>query len=106
MILGIKLAEAIKLVGHTRGTRTAELTRVLNRNGCKCANKLTRIEKDKGYPKRSLLKMNFYDDDNKKIGTGHWVICWDGKVYDPDPPPLGVWPNCKITAYVEIEKDG
>lgn len=91
MICGIHLADAVEAVGKGSKTTGINLVRALNKFNIK-AKILTRLScfkkisiKNECYyhflPKRCIVKFRA-----KNIKHSHWVLIWDGKTYNPDPP--------------------
>ena len=92
MACRITLEDACGLVGHRHGTRTKELARVLRGRGFRCKDTLTRSRADQ-MPDYALVKMSFRGRRN-----WHWVLLWDGALYDPDPAPqLGT-----LTSFLDL----
>lgn len=93
-ILGITLEEAVKLVGHSRGTYTKELTKHFE------ASPLKRGKPD---AVNGLCKVHF-----KTAKNTHWVIYIGGLVYEPaygGMIPFNEWAEfdgARITSHVEI----
>lgn len=74
MILDIGLNEAIKLVGHKRGTQTKHLTAHFN------SSKTLR-----GLPKNDEVALCICRPAGRaKKGGWHWIVWNKGRIYDPD----------------------
>lgn len=76
-ILDITLEEAISLIGHSKGTRSKELTKHFNSSKNK-----------RGFPPndgRLHLCILRWKTKSGKMNTGnwHWVLYRDNQVYDP-----------------------
>lgn len=94
---------AIKAVGHARATDTRDVVRGLRELGVPCADRCKRVSRTKPVlPKRGFVHINRPPEEHRN-GRFHWMLVWDGDVYDPS----GAWPdgyaNWKITSYLEIE---
>jgi len=100
MVAGITLGESILLFGHSHGTRTRELIRVLNcqsPGGIKCAwGRLKRLRCRNSWPQRAIIKEIFGPIGKRR---SHWILLWDGHFYDPDPHDS---PGTKYSSYLEI----
>jgi hypothetical protein len=100
-ILGLSLDQAIKLVGHNRGTR---LKKDLYPHIQAISDRLT-----KGFPVNySLCKVHY-----AKVKATHWVLYRNHKIYDPNIGgwvPSEIWEDAfsdiipRITSYVEIKE--
>lgn len=82
MIANISLKTSIKLFKSKAGTRTRQISIILQKLGFQCEIKLTKITKNFKIPKSGiyLFKLTW----NNKKGS-HWVI-WNGdeqRWYDP-----------------------
>lgn len=103
MAAGVSLAEAIKAVGHdkTRGTTTAEVVRGLRALGLSCANRAKPVGRVRQVlPTRGLVAIH-RPEGTKKPTRWHWLLTWDGRMYDP----AGRWPHYegwRITSALEI----
>ena len=53
------------------------------------------------WPKRAVICIQMYGND-KRRARGHWMLAWDGDMYDPG----GAWPHgyegWRITSYLEL----
>lgn len=104
MAAGVSLDRAIEAVGHgsPRGTCTSEVVRALRALGVPCADRLRRVGRVKPVlPKRGVLAIH-RPAGNKRSVHWHWMLTWDGEIYDPG----GRWPEgydgWRITSYLEI----
>lgn len=98
MAAGVSLDRAIKVVGHEGGTTTAEVREALRDLGVGCADKLRRISRQRPHPpKRAVLAVK-----GIRNWRWHWVLTWDGEIYDPAGYNLSDYKHWKITSYLEI----
>lgn len=104
MAAGVSLDRAVEAVGHSkfRGTSTAEIVRGLRALGVPCAEKLKRMARVKPVlPKRGIVAIH-RPNGTKRPERWHWMLTWDGTVFDPG----GRWPEgyqgWRITSYLEI----
>lgn len=98
MAAGVSLDRAIEAIGHKSisGTNTRDLVRGLRALGLPCADRCRVLGRLKPVlPRRGMLVVG-----TKKYG--HWMLTWDGVIYDPG----GMWPDgyagWKISSYLEI----
>lgn len=105
MAAGVSLDRAIEAVGHAkkRGTYTREIVAGLRSLGIPSATRCKPLSKRKPVlPKRGLLAI-FRDESNKRPQKFHWMLIWDGHIFDPG----GRWPDgydgWRITSYLEIK---
>jgi len=99
MAAGISLEESIRIFGHRHATRTKEVARVLNTLGIQCPSRRLKPLTDRDpRPTRAIIK-EIYGPTRKR--KSHWVLLWDGKVYDPDPHDA---PGAKYSSYLGIDK--
>jgi hypothetical protein len=111
MVAGVSLERAIAAVGHGRrgGTVTREIVRALRSLGVECAEKLRSVNRKRPVlPKRAIVNICKYvvrPDGKRKQRFAHWMVTWDGEIYDPG----GAWPEVyrengwTITSYLEIK---
>lgn len=105
MAAGVSLDRAVEAVGHIkeRGTHTHEVVKALRLLGVPCASKMKRLGKVKPVmPKRGFLHIN-RPEGNKRNAKFHWMLIWDGKIFDPGnrwPEGYNGW---RITSYLEIQ---
>jgi hypothetical protein len=103
MAAGVSLDRAIEVMGEDEaGTTTVEVVTALRALGVPCADKLKRISRAKPVlPKRAIFAIQRPKKERRKEAN-HWMLSWDGKVYDPG----GGWPewykDWRITSYLEI----
>lgn len=83
-IAEISLRDACKAVGHEHSTNTRELVKALRILGFSCADKLKRIKHWRP-PWRAIVKMRW-----PGRAMGHWLLMWDGRLFDPDPAGMGL----------------
>ena len=101
---GKSLKQAVEIIGHSNGTTTKEVRDALRGLGIMTDDRLHPLGKTRGVlPKRGLVCI--FRGGNIREGRkdkGHWMLAWDGEIYDP----AGVWPegyqNWRITSYLEI----
>lgn len=103
MAAGVTLREAIDAFGHekVRGTYTGEVVAALRRLGVGCGDRLKRVSKARVLPKRCIVCIQRQKESGRRY-LGHWMLYWDGVVYDPDgryPEGFEKW---RITSYLEI----
>lgn len=108
MVSGVSLQKAIDTIGHRRGTYTRDLVRALRTLGVGCADKLKVLPRKRPVlPARaivSIVKWVTCIDGSRRQRKGHWMVTWDGVMYDPGD----VWPDAyaregwTITSYLEI----
>lgn len=111
MAAGVTLEEAIEAVGHRRkrGTLTREVVAGLRSFGLKCADRARKVSRIRPvFPKRAVLalrkpKPNPDGKKNYESGNWHWLLVWDGEVYDPSGL---TWPDdykgWRVTSYLGI----
>jgi hypothetical protein len=106
MILGISFRESIELFGHDSGTYPRELSAIIRLSGMPCKPNLKRT-RGKTLPKRGILNVGWCTDNKVKRRGRHWMVLWDGKIYDPSPgnmyAKLAPKGGAKILSYLEIE---
>jgi hypothetical protein len=105
MAAGVSLDRAIEVVGHSRGTYAKDVARALRALGVPCADRLHVLSRTKPIlPRRGMLHVG----PKKKDSTGHWILIWDGVLYDPGgrwseenkfPEEYAHW---RIKSYLEI----
>lgn len=97
MAAGVSLRRAIEAVGHERGTHTVDVARGLRALGLDCEDRCKRVSKHRPIPApRALLAFR------RGQRIAHWMLLWDGAVFDPG----GWWPDnmrdWKMTSYLRI----
>jgi hypothetical protein len=103
MAAGVSLDRAIALCGRTerRGTYTPDLVKALRALGLECADRCRVVKRTiPVLPARAIVAIHPQTD--KKRTRGHWMLTWDGRMYDP----AGRWPDFggwRITSYLEIK---
>lgn len=102
MAAGTGLSRVLETVGHDEGTETWELAQALGELGIKTSGRLKRVSRTKPVlPKRALVHIWRYGDDGRRA-QAHWMLYWDGVMYDPsDRWPEG-YANWRITSAMEI----
>jgi hypothetical protein len=106
MAAGVSLEAATKAVGHgkERGTYTREIIAALRALNISCADRCRRIGRVKSFlPPRGLIVISRpKKEGRRRRSLFHWMLVWDGVVYDPG----GCWPggyvDWRITSYLEI----
>lgn len=100
MAAGVSLQRAVNAVGHARdkGTFTVEIVQGLRALGVKCADRSKRVSRVKPVlPRRAMVSIH---------GPGqrrwHWLLTWDGKIYDPGSRWPEGYTGWKMTSYLEI----
>jgi hypothetical protein len=100
----VSLDRAIEAVGHSkkRGTTTAEVVAALRALGLPCADRMKPVGRAKPVlPKRALLCIRRLEG-NKRSRLWHWMLTWDGTVYDPGGRWPDGYPGFRITSYLSI----
>lgn len=97
MAAGVSLARAIAVIGHRSGTHTHEVRRALLTLGLKPAERLKRVSRTKpALPRRGIVAIG------KGRKYAHWMLTWNGRIFDPG----GRWPEgyngWRITSVLEI----
>ena len=101
MIAGVSLQAAITAVGHARrnGSNTRELAAGLQRLGVRTAGNRLRALRGQ-LPERALIALRRNGERNPY--KFHWMLQWDGAVYDPDDLWPGFYSDWRITSYLRI----
>lgn len=103
MAADLDIEAAIKLFGHKHGTTTRAMVRVLRHLGFKTGPGLSRITRDRPAPLRSICKMRFRRRDGRGWRSGwHWVLLWDGKLYDPLGPDHNHRGQFELSSYLDL----
>lgn len=88
MIAGISLEESIKIFGHSHSSKTKQIIKALKSLGIYPSERLKRFSQLKRWPQRAIIR-EIYKVPGRKQGSfrinGHFVLLWDGYIYDPDP---------------------
>lgn len=93
----VSLDRAIEVIGHDGATTTKEIVGGLRTLGIGCANRLKVCKRNMPvFPKRCVVAMR-----NKQETRWHWVLMWDGQLYDPGSGQ-GSDNGWKMTSYLEI----
>ena len=103
MAAGVSLKRAVETIGHDEDTTTREVVRALRQLGVSCESKLKRISRIKPtLPKRALVVIHRPKDEGGRKEKWHWMLAWDGQIFDPG----GRWPegysNWRLTSCLEI----
>ncbi len=105
MAAGVSLKRAIEAVGHSRSTSTDDVVFGLRSFGVMCADKLVRISRKKPMPSpRAMIVIHRPAvEHERRKPKWHWILSWDGTIYDPG----GRWPEgydkWKMTSFLEIK---
>ncbi len=101
MAVGISLEESILVFGHTHGTYTRDLVKVLRHFDLAPAERLRVMHRRREAPRRSILHMGI-PNRTKKRADLHWMLFWDGQIYDP----AGRFPrypkHSRITSFLDL----
>ena len=91
MVADVTTALVCTWIGRRGATRTKHLATVFQLLGFKTRDRLSR-----GYmPDRAIVKLKF----RGRGGKFHWVVLWDGQLYDPWPHHEDPCKNPKIGCY-------
>lgn len=102
MAAGVSLDRAIEVFGNRNSTYTRQLVAALRVLGLECADRLRRVSKNRVTPPRAILCARWLNR-KRKPRLWHWVLVWDGRVYDPAGRyPEGYGSDCEFTSYLEI----
>lgn len=94
MIVGDNPKEVIKEFRHPYATNYVELIFVLRQYGYECPdNKMEPFNSKTIIPKRCIMNIRWKD-----AKMGHWVVCYQGVVYDP----VGI--KCNLEDYIKVIK--
>lgn len=93
VILKKNLKDTCELFGHSKGTSTKDLIKVLNGKEFKCDTKLRRTR-----PELSIAKVTIPNS-----GHWHWVVVHKDKIYDGANGTVTWEENWRITSYLEIK---
>lgn len=105
MAAGVSLKRACDAVGHNKasGTHTREIVRALTALGLTCDSRLRRISRSRpNLPKRAIVAIHRPYVEKKRNARWHWMLTWDGKIYDPGDSWPDRYEGWKITSYLEI----
>lgn len=102
MAAGVSLPKAIEAVGHDRGTTTREIVRALRTFGVPCADRLRRLSRVRpALPKRAIVAI-YRPSEEHRSERAHWMLHWDGEMFDPGDSWPDRYHNWRITSYLEI----
>jgi len=97
MLVNVSVDEAIDVIGHDRGTSTAEIDEALTYYGIKHGKTRKKYNADTILPEICILSLQL-------PGYGHWSLYYKGTYYDPE---FGVSKKCppkaKLCYYWEIK---
>lgn len=104
MAAGVSLTRAKEIIGHDSGTTTREVITALRALGLNCADRMVRPSRQRpNLPARAILAIHRpKNPDEKRLAKWHWMLTWDGVIYDPDNRWPDGYQNWKITSYLEI----
>lgn len=108
MILGITELEAIELVGKKGLTNVGHLIKALRKKGIGCSRGLVKVYKHTVVPPNCIARVSWYRD-GKRLGTSHWILYWDGVMYDPSGHEedlrrlLATGTRAKVTSFLAID---
>ena len=98
MAAGVSLARAEKAVGHSGGTTTGDVVRGLRALGVDCAFRLRRVSRTKPVmPRRAVVLIT-----SRHPRREHWMLLWDGEIFDPGQRWPEAYRDWRITSYLEI----
>lgn len=103
MAAGVSLAQAIEATGHNRATSTSDVVKALRALGLLCADRCHPVGRVRpSWTKRAMLAVSRQPEQGRHRGRSHWLLAWDGEIFDPQ----GDWPtgydNWRVTSYLEI----
>jgi hypothetical protein len=108
MVAGVTLDESVSAVGHKHGTYTREIVKALRALGVPCPDRLRRVSRVRPVlPQRAIVavvKWATRPDGKRKQRRAHWMVAWDGVIYDPEDswPALYERNGWTITSYLEL----
>lgn len=93
--------------GHLNGTNTKKMVTALRRAGYNVTG-LKRITQNNPIPKRSICKMRFRSrrNPNRWRGGWHWVLIWNGVLYDPLGPDHTHPYHAQISSFLDLTVKG
>lgn len=98
MAAGVSLDEAIEAVGHAKATSTKEVVAGLRKLQVEADSRCRRVSHQRPkYPRRALLVAR-----NKGCTNWHWLLHWDGKIYDPGEAWAGSYAGWTITSALAL----
>lgn len=107
MAAGVSLKKATEAVGHGRygGTKTSEIIKALRSLGLECGDRCERISRKRpNLPRRGIVVLHRPKEPGKRKARWHWMLTWDGTIYDP----AGMWPDnmrdWRMTSYLRIHE--
>lgn len=103
MAAGVSLKRSVEAFGHRRATSTREVVNALRHFGLSCADRLTRLSRARpNIPRRAIVVIHRPAVEGERRSKWHWMISWEGQIFDPG----GRWPDgydkWRITSYLEI----
>lgn len=101
MVADVVYPAACEAVGarvgiHSAGTHTRDIIRGLRKLGVRCADRARRVSRVKpALPRRAIVSI-------RDATRAHWMVTWDGVMYDPGGRWPDGYPGWTITSYLEI----
>ena len=105
MAASVSLKRAVEAVGHSHATPTRDLIPALRKLGVDCADKLLRISRRRpNLPPRAIVAIHrpAVAGERRKAGW-HWLLTWDGKIFDPAGRYPEGFENWRMTSYLELK---
>lgn len=98
MAAGVSLDRACEVVGHRHSTTTRDVRDALRALGIGCADKCVRPSRARpNLPKHAIVNIH-----KPSRPMGHWMLAWDGEVFDPEGFNLKDYKDWRILSYLEI----
>jgi len=106
MVLGISLEESLEIFGHAEATFAQEIAGILRLARIDCRPMDTGLGWP-ALPNRAMLHVRMEREGQIVPNFAHWVVLWDGTIYDPAPDEwfAKAWATrlgAKIDGYIEI----
>jgi len=115
MVAGVSLRAATKAVGLSGATHTRHIVRALRSLNVECADRLRRVSRVRpALPKRAIVSIIQYTVAPSLVTTpamrrsqrrAHWMVTWDGTMYDPGGRWTEGYNGWAITSYLEIKAE-
>lgn len=105
MAADVSLDRACDVVGHRKlgGTTTREVVHALRELGVPCASSLKRISRLRPVlPKRCIVAIHRPKEPGRHRGRWHWMLHWDGRMFDPGDAWPEAYRDWRITSVLEI----
>jgi hypothetical protein len=105
MVAAVSLRRAIEATGHEHATTTGDVVGALETLGIECHGKLVRLSRKRpNIPTRAMVHICRSEViSERRRAASHWMVSWDGKIFDPGgryPQGFEKW---KITSFLEIK---